>query len=396
MGLTVYLVDPNFQNDDIKIGLLVSLSGENAEWEKPLVSIAQFAIDEINQSGGVLGQNLRLIVRDTKSDSSSLIQEAKNIILKDKVSVLFACLNSNCLNLLRPIVEENRSLLFFPGAYEGQEKSPHIIYLGQVPNQQISHGVSWAIESIGRKSYFVGQKNTRSLISQKIARDILQSHNGSVLAEKFISSEEFDFARLAEDIKIKNPDFIFNTIVGVENKKLLQALINKGITRIPIVTMQINEAEAMKFQANQFEDHFSLVGYFQSIDSPTNESIVKNFHNQFGTEVIINDTMESLYSGIGLWIEAVKYKRTADPMMINDEVLLRQSFDSPSGLNSIDTKTRHMWKLSRVSRITDTGEFVLVRDSQYTIRPNPWPSHRTKEEWESLIAKANTIFEGRQ
>jgi branched-chain amino acid transport system substrate-binding protein len=78
----------------IKIGWLSSLTG-------PLSSAAiaenqgvQFAVEEINKAGGVLGRKLELITRDTASDPTKSVNFAQQLTFSDKVDAIIGPVNS--------------------------------------------------------------------------------------------------------------------------------------------------------------------------------------------------------------------------------------------------------------------------------------------------------------
>lgn len=78
----------------IKIGWLSSLTG-------PLSSAAiaenqgvQFAVDEVNKAGGVLGRRLELVTRDTAGDPTKAVNFAKQLIFADKVDFIIGPVNS--------------------------------------------------------------------------------------------------------------------------------------------------------------------------------------------------------------------------------------------------------------------------------------------------------------
>jgi len=60
-------------------------------------------------------------------------QEAERLITEEKVSALFGCWTSTCRKAVKPVVEKHNHLLFYPLQYEGMERSPNIVYLGQLP-----------------------------------------------------------------------------------------------------------------------------------------------------------------------------------------------------------------------------------------------------------------------
>ena len=106
-------------SEPIRIGVLHSMTGPMALSERPLVEAIQLAIEEINDKGGLLGRKLVMILADGKSESAVFASEAKRLIEKENISVLFACWTSECRQAVKPIVEAHNHLMFYALRYEG-------------------------------------------------------------------------------------------------------------------------------------------------------------------------------------------------------------------------------------------------------------------------------------
>ena len=107
------------------------------------------AIEEINQSVGLLETRIEPIVADGRSDWPTFAKEANRLIVEEKVAVVFGCWTSASRKTVRPLFEEHDHLLFYPVQYEGLEQSPNIIYTGAAPNQQIIPAVKWCFDNLG-------------------------------------------------------------------------------------------------------------------------------------------------------------------------------------------------------------------------------------------------------
>src|SRR5258708_12898120 len=82
------------KKEPLKIGWLSSLTG-------PLSTAAiaenrgvEFAVEEINNAGGVNGQKIEIVTRDTAGDPTKAVNFAKQLIFVDKVSVIIVPVNS--------------------------------------------------------------------------------------------------------------------------------------------------------------------------------------------------------------------------------------------------------------------------------------------------------------
>ena len=90
--------------EPIRIGWLSSLTG-------PLSSAAiaenqgvQFAVEEINAKGGVLGRKLELLTRDTASDPTKAVNFAQQLVFSEKVHFVIGPVNSGESLATIPIV----------------------------------------------------------------------------------------------------------------------------------------------------------------------------------------------------------------------------------------------------------------------------------------------------
>ena len=122
--------------DTIKVGVLHSLSGTMAISETTLKDTVLMLIDEQNKKGGLLGKKLEPVVVDPASNWPLFAEKARELISKDKVSVIFGCWTSVSRKSVLPVIEELNGLLFYPVQYEGEESSKNVIYTGAAPNQQ--------------------------------------------------------------------------------------------------------------------------------------------------------------------------------------------------------------------------------------------------------------------
>src|SRR5574338_418446 len=69
-------------------------------------------------------------------------------------------------------------------------------------------------------------------------------------------------------------------------------------------------------------------------------------------------------------------------------LILRQSLPAPEGIVALDPVTRHEWKMARVGKVREDGQFDIVWNSTRPLEPSPFPSYRSREEWNALLEKA--------
>lgn len=73
--------------ETIKIGALLPLSGDNAEFGAEMLSAAKLAADDINASGGVLGRRIEIVSEDDACDAQTATAAAQKLLTSGIVGV---------------------------------------------------------------------------------------------------------------------------------------------------------------------------------------------------------------------------------------------------------------------------------------------------------------------
>src|SRR5437879_13458142 len=94
------------------------------------------AAEEINAKGGVMGKKITPVVVDPASNWDLFAEKAKQLLLQDKVSVVYGCWTSVSRKSVLPVFENNNGLLFYPVQYEGEESAKNVFYTGATHNPQ--------------------------------------------------------------------------------------------------------------------------------------------------------------------------------------------------------------------------------------------------------------------
>jgi len=386
MTLALFIIGcQNSDNQPIKIGILHSQTGTMAISEKAVVDATLFAIEEINAKGGVLGRQLIPVIADGKSDPEIFSIQAKRLITADKVAVIFGCWTSASRKMVKPVVEHYKSLLFYPVQYEGLELSPHIIYTGAVPNQQIIPAISWASEHLGKRLYLVGSDYIFPRVANWLIKKQAALQGIQIVGENYQPLGSKDFSTAMAEITRLQPDVVINTINGDSNISFFKAFSESSLSSktTPILSFSIGENELIRMNSDNMTGHYAAASYFQSIDSKVNRAFVKAFKARFGHNRVLSDAMGAAYTGVLLWAQAAELAGStkSGSILFN---LKSQSFSAPEGIISLGLSSQHTWKHSRIGKVTVDGQFDIVWESEKLIRPNPYPLKILRDEAEQL------------
>ena len=356
----------------IRVGILHSLSGTMAISEASLKDAELMAIAEINQGGGVLGHQIEPVIEDGASESATFAIKARKLIEKDQVATIFGGWTSASRKAVLPILEELNALMWYPVEYEGLECSRHIFYTGICPNQQVGPAVDWLLNHKGKRFYLIGSDYVFPRTANKLIKAQLKQQGGSLAGEEYVPLGMTEFGDLIARIKEAKPDVVFNTLNGDSNLAFYQQYQEAGITAadIPILAVSIAEEELRRIGGSIAAGHYASWSYFQSINTPKNREFVQNFQARYGQERVTSDPIESAYTQVYLWKQAVEKAGSFYVESVR-EAAYGQTFAAPGGKIRIETNN-HVSKHCRIGKILEGGQFEIVFTSVGRLKPQPW------------------------
>ena len=333
--------------EPIKVGVLHSLSGTMAISEVSLKDVVSMAVQEINAKGGVLGRQLKLVVVDPASNWDLFAEKAKQLLVQEKVAVVFGCWTSVSRKSVLPIFEEHNGLLFYPVQYEGEECSKNVFYTGAAVNQQAVPAVEYLMSKEGgsyKKFYLLGTDYVYPKTTNKILRAMLLAKKvpAANIMEEYTPFHHQDYQTIVGKIKkfaAGGGACVISTINGDSNVPFYKEFANQGLRAedAPIMAFSVAEDELRGMDKTALVGHLAAWNYYQSVDTPQNKQFVANFKayckkNNLpdGDKRVTDDPIEAAYFGVHVWKQAVEKAGTTEVNAVRKAVY-GQKFLAPGG-----------------------------------------------------------------
>lgn len=360
--------------DEIKIGVLHSLSGTMAISEIPVRNSELLAIEEINKAGGVLGKKIVPVVEDGASDPATFAQKAQKLIQQDKVVTVFGGWTSASRKAMLPVFERENNLLWYPVQFEGNECSPNIFYLGAQPNQQILPALEWALEKGYKRIYLLGSDYVFPRTANLILKKHIESRGGTMLGEDYVPLGGTNFSTVINKIKVAAPQIIFNTLNGDSNVSFFKQYQAAGLTaeKLPIISFSIAEQEAKAMGPALVAGHYAAWNYFQTLTHVENAKFVSAYKTRYGTDEVLMDPMEAAYIAVYLWKAAVEKAQSFDSQAVR-RAAWELEMPAPEGAVKIDSN-QSLYKTALIGQLEADGQFKIIWDSGTPIKPEPYDS----------------------
>jgi urea transport system substrate-binding protein len=389
--------------ETIKVGVLHSLSGTMAISETTLKDTVLMLIDEQNKKGGLLGKKLEAVVVDPASNWPLFAEKARQLIEKDKVSVVFGCWTSVSRKSVLPVFEELNSLLFYPVQYEGEESSKNVFYTGAAPNQQAIPAVDYLMDDIEVKRWVLaGTDYVYPRTTNKILESYLKA-KGVAAEDIMINYTPFghsDWQSIVSDIKkfggAGKKTAVVSTINGDANVPFYKELGNQGVSAadIPVVAFSVGEEELSGFDTKPLVGHLAAWNYFMSVDADINSDFITSWHKFIKDKKrVTNDPMEAHYIGFNMWVKAVEAAGTTDATAVQDAIIGIEVPNLSGGISQM-LANHHITKPVLIGEIQDDGQFATVWETDGLVPGDAWTdflpeSKILKADWTAKLGCGN-------
>jgi len=376
--------------DTIKVGVLHSLSGTMAISETTLKDTVLMMVDDINKHGGLLGKKVEAVVVDPASNWPLFAEKARELLEKQKVSVVFGCWTSVSRKSVLPVFEQDNGLLFYPVQYEGEESSRNVFYTGAAPNQQAIPAVQYLMSKDGgevKRWVLEGTDYVYPRTTNKILEAFLKAQ-GVKDEDIMVNYTPFGFSDWQTEVaKIKQfgaagkKTAVVSTINGDANVPFYKELANQGIKAedIPVVAFSVGEEELAGIDTKNLVGHLAAWNYFESVKSPENDAFIKEWHAYTKNDKrTTNDPMEATYIGFKMWTQAVEQAGTTDVDAVR-QAMYGQKVKNLTGGTAVMNTNHHLSKPVLIGEIQANGQFQTVWKTKDVIKAEAWSSYLAED-----------------
>jgi urea transport system substrate-binding protein len=352
------------QSDEIVVGSLLDSTGPINIYGLPMVDATNFAIEDINAAGGVLGKKLRLVQFDTQSNNQLYTQSATQLILEDKVAVLLGGITSASREAVRPVINKYGTLYFYNEQYEGGVCDKNVFCTGVTPAQQIGNLIPWATQEYGSTYYTLAADYNYGHISADWVKVYLKESKGELLGEEFIPLDVVDFGSVIQRIERAQPKVVFSLLVGGNHIAFYRQYAAAGLNKkIPIVSPTFGLGnEQIVLKPEEAEGLVVIYPYFQELENEVNKKWVTAWRERFGANYpYITDSANTVWNGWHLWAIAANMAGSLEPAKVITALESGLTFDAPEGKIKLDPQSHHVVHTVHLAKVNEKQGFTIFK-----------------------------------
>lgn len=341
MGLsTVVRAEPS----EVKVGLLVPISGMYARPGTVMREGAEMAVDHINAQGGVKalgGAKLKLVVLDCGDTTEKAKSAAQRMVAQEPDLVAASAAYLSSFTLAVTEVTERANLPVLTLSYSDLITDRGFKYVfqtsataGSQAKQALPQIVSLSEGASGRKPKTVAiiTDNTgASIASAKAMREGLLAANGlQLVVDETFTPPLADATSLVQKVRAAKPDLLFFLPTVISDAKLLLEKMNEfgmGQGKVPTISFGIAIAEPDMLQTVSPELLQGVLTCVASWGAKGHESLIAELNKRYNEPWMTQNAI-STYGDMWVIKDALEKAGKADRASVAEA--LRTMDDGPS------------------------------------------------------------------
>jgi len=304
--------------DTIKIGVLVPLSGTNAQFGNDMLNAYKLAVDEINAAGGVLGRQLVLVEADDGADPGMAVLAADRIISSNVNFVVGGYASGATIPTLQQFHDANLMMLI------SAANSTQITAQG-LPHFMINSPGSHAVLTLADLCKHLGVTSA-ALIHQgcSYSQDLsdlsaaeLPKHGIQIATVEVMAAGTPDVSAIVTNIRNSGADFVYWCGYPADGSNVIRQLREGGYEGFIAVGDGSASIELIEFSGEAGEGVYITSPPFVEF-AEGGEEFVANYTAKFGDGPGTYDTL--CYDTIYLLKTAIEKAGTIETAAVRDAV----------------------------------------------------------------------------
>ena len=291
----------------LRVGAITTMSGPGAIYSVSAEAMAELAVAEVNDDGGVAGRRLTLLTADDATDADQAAFEARRMV-RLGCRAIFVNSTSASFDAVRAAVEPSGVLLVHSLINEGGGDSPTVLRLGERPRAQLEALVAPTMRATGGRQWFlVGQDYVWSRGAHRDARRVVAAAGGRVVGETLTPLGTTDFSAIIETLQRSGADLVLSSLVGADEVAFERASLRAGLRdTVRTVTLVLDEATLSHMGERAAEGLRTALGYFQDGPVTGNADLLARYRAARGTWAPpITTLSETVYEAIHQYARVV-------------------------------------------------------------------------------------------
>ena len=352
-------------DEPIRLAVLEDRSGGFAELGTSKWQASRLAIEELNDSGGLLGREIEIVDPDPESDNARYKRLVRELLGSREIDAMWAGYASSTREAVRPLVNDHEQLYFYTTQYEGGVCDRYTFPVGATARQQLGSVLPYLVEEYGDRIFTVAADYNFGHLSADWVEVLAAEQGASVVGREFVPLARTEFDGLLDRIEAAEPDLVMSMLVGDNHAEFYRTKAARG-NELPVgtSTAMAQAFEHRRYDPPAFTGVHVGVNYMEELPTDRNRAFVDRFYELFPDATYINQEAQNNYVSTHMYADAVEAAGTTDQEAVIEELRSGVTLDAPEGNVSLDGATGHVNHTMRIARADDSHEIEFFEQQQ--------------------------------
>ena len=337
LSIALTLLFATASQAQVKIGVAGPITGANAAFGAQLTQGVEQAVEDINNSGGILGQKLEVEPADDVSDPKQGVSVA-NKFVGDGVKFVVGHFNSGVTIPASDVYAENSILFITPSATNPKVTDRNLWDAFRTCGRDDQQGMVWAElardKLKGKKIAVVHDKTTYGKGLADAALDNMHKFGVKEVLYEGVNTGEKDYSAIVSKIKESGADYLMWGGLHTEGGLILRQMRDQGMNTVMISGDGITDSEFAQIGGPGVEGTLMTFGP-EARKNPNAKDVVAEFAAKgFDPEAY---TLYS-YAAVQIIKQAAEKAKSLDPKKVAEVMHSGMPFHTVLGDISYDKK----------------------------------------------------------
>jgi urea transport system substrate-binding protein len=284
----------------LRIVNFTSLTGPAGIWGPSATNSTLLAVSEINRRGGILGREIEVFFHDAGGNIEDVVRTASDVVASDDADIIMGSHISAVRVALRKVVGGRIPYVYTP-VYEGGERTPGVMAIGETPRAQSRPAIEWlANVKNATRWYLIGSDYVWPWLSHRATKKYIAGAGGRVVGEEFVRMGEHDHSAQLARIRAAKPDVVLISLIGTDSIVFNRAFAEQGLaSKMLRLAGAMDETVLLGIGAENTENLFCASGYFADMASRENDAFRCQYQASYGRYAPpLGSVAQSNYEGL--------------------------------------------------------------------------------------------------
>jgi len=268
------IVNPAVADEKLKIGVIVTLSGQAAALGAQVRDGFTLAVKDLG--GKMAGREVEVVAVDDELKPDAAVTKVKGLLERDKVDFVVGPIYSNILQAIHKPVTDTKTFLISPNAgpssYAGKNCSP-FFYVTSYQNDQVHEILGKVAQDRGYKRVYVMVPNYQA--GKDSAAGFKLDYKGEVVEESYVPLGTLDFQVELSKISSLKPDAVFTFMPGGMGVSLVKQYKQAGLAdQIPVLSAFTVDESTLPAQQDAAVGMFGGADWAPDLNTPQSKKFV--------------------------------------------------------------------------------------------------------------------------